>query len=92
MDDKNEEIYLKDLWPTSKEIEDIVENTLEREMFVDKYSAIYSGDKQWQQIEIKKSLNYPWQENSTYIKQSKFFSHSLQDNKKTENTNPHDNV
>jgi aconitate hydratase len=84
VDDKNEEIYLKDLWPTSKEIEDIVENTLEREMFVDKYSAIYSGDKQWQQIEIKKSLNYPWQENSTYIKQSKFFSHSLQDNKKTE--------
>ncbi len=68
------DIFLKDLWPSSSEINDIVENSLSTEMFKKRYEEIYNGDKNWQSIKSVSDKTYSWSENSTYIKHPPFFS------------------
>ena len=67
------DIYLKDIWPTNKEIEDTLKESLNAEMFVKRYANISEGPKQWQKIQTKKSSIYNWDEGSTYIKKPPFF-------------------
>ena len=67
------EIFLKDIWPTNKEIEDVLKQSLEPEMFNKRYSNVSKGPEQWQQIKTKKSSIYNWNNNSTYVKKPPFF-------------------
>jgi len=72
--DKNgKEIYLKDIWPSNKEIEETLRNSLNAEMFIKRYSNISEGPIQWQQIKTEKSSIYNWDEGSTYVKKPPFF-------------------
>ena len=72
--DKNgNEIYLKDIWPSNKEIEETLELSLNAEMFIKRYSNVSQGPKQWQEIKTEKSSIYNWDENSTYVKKPPFF-------------------
>ena len=67
------DIYLKDIWPSNKKIEEILKNSINPEMFVKRYSNISKGPKQWQKIMTKKSSIYDWGEGSTYVKKPPFF-------------------
>ena len=72
--DKNgKDIFMKDIWPTNKEIEETLKSALNAEMFVKRYSNVSEGPKQWQQIKTEKSSIYNWEENSTYVKKPPFF-------------------
>ncbi len=72
--DKNgNDIFMKDIWPTNKEIEDLLKLSLNAEMFIKRYSNVSEGPKQWQKIKTKKSSIYDWEENSTYVKKPPFF-------------------
>ena len=72
--DKNgKEIYLKDIWPSNKEIEDTLREALNAEMFVKRYSNVSEGPVQWQKIKTEKSSIYKWDEGSTYVKKPPFF-------------------
>jgi len=72
--DKNENnIFMKDIWPTNKEIEETLKSSLNAEMFVKRYSNVSEGPKQWQKIKTEKSSIYNWEENSTYVKKPPFF-------------------
>ncbi len=72
--DKNgKEIFMKDIWPTNKEIEEKLKLSLNADMFVKRYSNVSEGPKQWQQIKTEKSSIYKWEENSTYVKKPPFF-------------------
>ena len=66
-------IYLKDIWPSNKEIEDTLREALNPEMFIKRYSNISEGPKQWQKIKTEKSSIYNWEEGSTYVKKPPFF-------------------
>jgi len=66
-------IYLKDIWPSNKEIEDTLREALNAEMFIKRYSNISEGPKQWQKIKTEKSSIYNWDEGSTYVKKPPFF-------------------
>ncbi len=66
-------IFMKDIWPSNKEIEEILKSSLNAQMFVKRYSNISKGPKQWQQIKTEKSSIYNWEENSTYVKKPPFF-------------------
>jgi len=70
---EGKDIYLKDIWPSNKEIEDTLRNSLTPEMFIKRYSNVSEGTKQWQKIETKKSSIYNWDESSTYVKKPPFF-------------------
>ncbi len=67
------DIFLKDIWPSNKEIEDTLSNSLNAEMFINRYSNVSKGPSQWQDIKTKESSIYEWDENSTYVKKPPFF-------------------
>jgi len=67
------EIFMKDIWPSNKEIEETLKASLSAEMFIKRYSNVSEGPKQWQQIKTEKSSIYNWEENSTYVKKPPFF-------------------
>ena len=72
--DKNgKDIFMKDIWPTNKEIDEMLKLSLNAEMFIKRYSNVSEGPKQWQQIKTEKSSIYNWEENSTYVKKPPFF-------------------
>ncbi len=72
-DDKGQDVYLKDIWPSNKEIEDTLKQSLNPEMFVNRYSNVSEGPEQWQKIKVDKGSIYNWEENSTYVKKPPFF-------------------
>ena len=73
--DKNgKDVFLKDIWPTNKEIEDVVRECLTPQMFKDRYADVFAGTKEWQAIGGNAaSQTFDWQDNSTYIQNPPFF-------------------
>ena len=70
---KGNEIYLKDIWPSNKEIEETLRSSLNAEMFIKRYSNVSEGPIQWQKIKTEKSSIYNWDDGSTYVKKPPFF-------------------
>ena len=72
-DKEGKEVFLKDIWPSNKEIEDTLKESLNAEMFIQRYSNVSEGPIQWQKIKTDKSSIYKWDEGSTYVKRPPFF-------------------
>ena len=70
---EGKDIFLKDIWPSNKEIEDTLRESLNAEMFVKRYSNISEGPKQWQEIKTENTSIYNWDSESTYVKKPPFF-------------------
>jgi len=66
-------VYLRDLWPTSEEIHQVVEDSVLPEMFKERYANVFTGNDTWNAIEAKESEIYPWDVDSTYIQAPPFF-------------------
>jgi aconitate hydratase len=67
-------VYLKDIWPTNKEIADVVASSLSRDQFLKRYGEVFKGPKQWQTIEVDTdSDTYRWVDGSTYVKNPPYF-------------------
>ncbi|MBT6322497.1 MAG: aconitate hydratase AcnA [Anaerolineae bacterium] len=66
-------VYLKDLWPSTKEIMDVVAECVTSEMFTEKYAEVFAGDDLWSGIEVSAGDIYQWDEASTYIHHPPFF-------------------
>jgi aconitate hydratase len=66
-------VYLKDIWPTNKEIADLVHATVTREAFQKKYADVFKGDAKWQGVKVTDSETYDWPANSTYIQNPPYF-------------------
>ena len=72
-DKEGKDVYLKDIWPSNKEIDDTLKNSLNAEMFVKRYSNVSEGTEQWQKIKTEPSSIYNWEDTSTYVKKPPFF-------------------
>ncbi len=68
-----QDVYLKDVWPTTQEIADLVEKTVTREAFQSKYADVFKGDEKWQGVETTDSLTYDWPPTSTYVQNPPYF-------------------
>ena len=79
------DIFLKDIWPTNEEIEDVLKESLNASMFIKRYSDVSKGPDQWQKIQTKASSIYNWDENSTYVKKPPFFENLKDKPEKFEN-------
>jgi aconitate hydratase len=66
-------VYLKDLWPSNKEIADLVHKTVTREAFQAKYADVFKGDAKWQGVKTTDSLTYDWPTSSTYVQNPPYF-------------------
>ena len=67
------DVYLKDIWPSQKEIAEMVEATVTREAFMSKYADVFKGDEKWQGVETTDSLTYDWPSSSTYVQNPPYF-------------------
>jgi len=68
-----QDVFLKDIWPTNKEIEDTLMSCLDANMFKSRYSKVSEGPKEWQSITSEQSSIYSWDPGSTYVKKPPFF-------------------
>ena len=67
-------VYLKDIWPTQKEVNDTVHACVTREMFLDRYGDVFKGPEQWQAIKVDAdSDTYRWNSGSTYVQNPPYF-------------------
>ncbi len=66
-------VFLKDIWPTNKEIADLVHATVTREAFLKKYADVFKGDAKWQGVQVTDSETYDWPAESTYIQNPPYF-------------------
>ena len=71
-DKDGKEVFLKDIWPSNKEIEDLMLSSINADMFNKRYSNVSKGPKEWSLINTTDSSIYDWKENSTYVKKPPF--------------------
>ena len=67
-------VYLKDLWPTNREIADIVDTVLTPQMYKKRYADVFTGDEHWRAIETSGGLTYEWRDGSTYVQSPPYFT------------------
>ncbi|MDR0810556.1 MAG: aconitate hydratase AcnA [Gemmobacter sp.] len=70
---EGKEVFLKDIWPSNKEIADLVHATVTRAAFQTKYADVFKGDEKWQGVEVTDSETYDWPPSSTYIQNPPYF-------------------
>ena len=66
-------VYLADIWPTQREVEEAVEHSVTAEMFSKSYAEVFQGDERWRGLSIPKGETYAWEEDSTYIRRAPYF-------------------
>ena len=84
-DKDGNQVYLKDIWPSQKEIAELVEATVTREAFVEKYADVFKGDDKWQAVQTPDSETYDWPPASTYVRNPPYFQGMTMETKKIEN-------
>jgi len=72
-DNEGKDVFLKDIWPSNKEIEDLMLSSVNADMFTKRYSNVLEGPKEWSSINTVDSSIYNWEANSTYVKKPPFF-------------------
>ena len=68
-----QDVYLRDIWPSNKEIGDLIAATVGPEMFAKNYADVFKGDTRWAQIDSPEGESYAWNADSTYIKNPPYF-------------------
>jgi aconitate hydratase len=70
-------VFLKDIWPTQKEVSDAIEKSVTPPMFKSVYADVYAGDPQWQSLKVPEGDLYAWENDSTYVKNPPYFDGML---------------
>jgi aconitate hydratase len=73
LDKKGKKVFLKDIWPSSREISSVVRKTINKQMFTRKYADVFKGDSLWRKIAVKGGLAYAWDKKSTYVQNPPYF-------------------
>ncbi|WP_395647455.1 aconitate hydratase AcnA [Terricaulis sp.] len=73
MGTNNEPVYLRDIWPTNEEIEDVVRAAVTQEMFAKRYSDVFQGDTHWRAIKVEGGRTFKWPLGSTYVANPPYF-------------------
>ena len=72
-DQNGRDVFLKDIWPTTQEVSEIVRKTVTRDLFESRYSDVFKGDPNWQKIDVSGGLTYEWDDRSTYVQNPPYF-------------------
>jgi aconitate hydratase A / 2-methylisocitrate dehydratase len=72
-DSKDKKVFLKDIWPSNKEIGNFVAKNITKKMFATKYADVFKGDAHWRKISVKGGLTYDWDDRSTYVQNPPYF-------------------
>jgi aconitate hydratase len=72
-DRDNNDVFLKDIWPTQAEVASFIERSVDRGLFEKSYADVFKGDEKWAALDVKSSELFAWDDNSTYIKNPPYF-------------------
>jgi aconitate hydratase len=72
-DRENKPVYLADIWPTEREIEEAMQNSISSDMFTKSYAEVFLGDERWRGLPVPKGQTYAWEKDSTYIRRAPYF-------------------
>ena len=72
-DKDGKDVFMKDIWPSNKEIEELIKNSITADMFKTRYGNVAEGPEEWQKINVDESSIYNWNDGSTYVKKPPFF-------------------
>jgi aconitate hydratase len=73
MDPQGTPVYLKDIWPSAKEVEDLIFDAMSPKLYRDQYAQVFSGNERWNLLSVPEGDLYEWDAQSTYIKEPPFF-------------------
>jgi aconitate hydratase len=73
-DQQGNDVFLKDLWPTSAEIQEVMALAVHRDQFVSKYKSVFDGDERWSELSASGGRQFNWNKDSTYVQHPPFFS------------------
>ncbi|SPL64234.1 aconitate hydratase AcnA [Ochrobactrum soli] len=72
-DQNGNPVYLRDIWPSSQEIQDFIAKNVTRKIFSEKYADVFKGDENWQAVQVPAGQTYAWDDNSTYVQNPPYF-------------------
>jgi aconitate hydratase len=72
-DAEGNDVFLRDVWPTSQEVRDTVRESLGAEMFTAQYASVFDGDESWRKLATPKGERFVWDEASTYVRNPPYF-------------------
>ncbi len=72
-DRQGQPVYLSDLWPSRREVEETIQKSISSDMFRMSYGEVYHGDERWRSLPVPKSETYAWEKDSTYIRRAPYF-------------------
>ena len=72
-DPEGNDVYLKDIWPTNAEVEQVVSGNVSREMFLNDYASVFEGDSRWKGLDVPEGELFAWNPESTYVRKQTFF-------------------
>jgi aconitate hydratase len=76
-DQNGQGVFLKDIWPTSEEVQSAVQRSVRAEMFQKQYSEVFQGDARWNSVQVPTGDLYDWSEKSTYIRKPPYFENMV---------------
>ena len=72
-DQDGNDVFMRDIWPSAAEIEDVIASAITSEMFTDDYSDVFAGDEQWRSLPTPEGKTFAWDEDSTYVRKPPYF-------------------
>ena len=72
-DTDGNDVFMKDIWPTAAEVEDVIAGAITSEMFDDGYKDVFAGDETWQSLPTPEGKTFAWDEDSTYVRKPPYF-------------------
>ena len=72
-DTEGNDVFLKDIWPDPTEVQQIIDASIDTEMFTSQYATIFDGDERWQSLETPSGSTFEWDEKSTYVRKPPYF-------------------
>ncbi|HEX8303405.1 MAG TPA: aconitate hydratase AcnA, partial [Jatrophihabitans sp.] len=72
-DQDGQDVFLRDIWPSNAEVEEVVSGSIAREMFVTDYADVFAGDERWQSLPTPEGQTFTWDPESTYVRKPPYF-------------------
>ncbi|MGA4692690.1 aconitate hydratase [Rhodococcus sp. AB351] len=72
-DSEGNDVYLRDIWPTTQEIQEVIDDAVRAEMFETGYQDVYTGDETWRNLDVPDSEVFEWKDESTYVRRPPYF-------------------
>ena len=70
-------VYLRDIWPTPEEVQELMDSSIKKELFTKEYADVFAGDERWRSLPTPEGDTFEWDADSTYVRKPPYFELSL---------------